>query len=174
MPAEPRADHRRRRARGQGKRDVARVPHTAVGPDVFAQFAGGSGALGDRGELRAADAGHHPRRAHRAGADTDLDDVRARVDEVAGAFGGHDVARHDRHLRRHRTNRLERGDHLFLVPVRGVDDQRVDARGQHRFGLRRDVAVHTDRGGDAQLALCVGGWGVDLRTQRAHRGQDAA
>ena len=46
-----------------------------------------------------ADAGHHAGGAHRAGADADLDDVGARLDQVAHALGGDDVARDDRHLR---------------------------------------------------------------------------
>ena len=39
----------------------------------------------DGGELRAADAGHHPRRAHRPRPDADLDDVGPGLDELAGA-----------------------------------------------------------------------------------------
>ena len=58
--------------------------------------AGLPGALEHRGELRAADAGHHPGGAHRAGADTDLDDVGARLDQVPGAVGGDHVAGHER------------------------------------------------------------------------------
>ena len=38
---EPGADHHVRRAGRQGERDVARVPHAAVGPHVLAQLAGG-------------------------------------------------------------------------------------------------------------------------------------
>ena len=45
-------------------------------------------ALQHGGELRPPDAGHHAGRAHRAGADADLDDVRARLDQVAHALGG--------------------------------------------------------------------------------------
>src|SRR5215218_9302750 len=63
---EPGADHHVRRAGGQRQGHVARVPHAAVGPDVPAQLARGGGALLDRGELRAPDAGHHPGGAHGA------------------------------------------------------------------------------------------------------------
>ena len=82
---QPRADHHRRRARGQGQRDVAGVADAAVGPDPHAVVAPGGGALEHRRELRAPDAGHHPRGAHGARADADLDDVRAGRGEVAHA-----------------------------------------------------------------------------------------
>ena len=94
---EPRADHDVRGAGGQGEGDVARMPHAAVGPHVPSQLARRRGALEHRGELRAADGGHHPGRAHRARADPDLDDVGAGLDEVAGALRRDDVAGHDRH-----------------------------------------------------------------------------
>ena len=125
---EPGADHHVGRAGGQRQRDVARVAHAAVGPDVLAVPAGLGGALQHGGELRAADAGHHPGRAHRAGADADLDDVGARLDQVAHALGGHDVAGDDRDARGRapRTAR-ERVEHRLLVAVRGVDDEHVDA-----------------------------------------------
>ena len=87
-PGEPGADHHLGRAGGQGERDVARVAHSPVGPDVLAVAAGRLDALDDGAELRPADAGHHPGRAHRAGPDADLDDVRARLDEVVHAVGG--------------------------------------------------------------------------------------
>ena len=63
---EPGADHHRRRAGGERERDVARVAHSPVGPDVLAEVARGGRALEHGGELRPPDAGHHPGRAHRA------------------------------------------------------------------------------------------------------------
>ena len=117
------------------------------------------GALEHRGELRAADGGHHPRRAHGTRADADLDDVRAGRDEVARALGGDDVARDDRHLRVERADRAERVEHLALVAVRGVDDEHVDAGLEQLEGLLLDVAVDADRRGDAQAAVRVdAGW----------------
>ena len=44
-------------------------------------------ALDHRRELRAPDPRHHPRRAHRARADPDLDDVGAGCDEVQATRG---------------------------------------------------------------------------------------
>src|SRR6478609_417472 len=64
--SEPGADHHRRGAGGQRERDVPRVAYASVGPHVLAELACGGGALPHRGELRPADAGHHPRGAHRA------------------------------------------------------------------------------------------------------------
>ena len=71
---------------GEGERDIAWVAHPAVRPDVPPEPPGLGGALEHRAELRAADAGHHPGRAHGAGPDADLDDVRARLDEVTHPF----------------------------------------------------------------------------------------
>src|SRR2546422_972355 len=89
-------------------------------------------------------------RAPTAHFDAMPDAVRAGLDQIAGALGGDDVPGHDRHPRRNRTDRLERGDHLLLVAVCGVHDEDVDTGRENRFGLRRDVAVDTDRRGDAQ------------------------
>ena len=125
---EPGADHHLRRAGRERQGDVARVADAAVGPHVLAQPARLGGALEHRGELRTADGGHHARGAHGAGSDADLDDVRARGDQVARALGGDHVARDDRHLRVERADGAERVEHLALVPVRGVDDEHVDAR----------------------------------------------
>ena len=121
---EPGADHHVGRAGGQRQGDVARVADAAVGPDVPAEPAGLGGALQHGGELRAAHAGHHPGGAHRAGADADLDDVGAGLDQVAHAGGGDDVARR-RPARRGSSARTARSalDHLLLVAVRGVDDE---------------------------------------------------
>ena len=94
---EPGPDHHRRGAGGERERHVARVAYSPVGPDVPAELPGRGRALEHRGELRPADAGHHPGRAHRARPDADLDDVGARLDQLAHALGGHDVAGDDGH-----------------------------------------------------------------------------
>ena len=128
-PGEPRTDHHRGGAGGQRERDVARVPHPTVGPHVLTELGARRGrALEHRGELGTTDAGHHPRRAHRARPDADLDDVGAGLDQRPGALrrrrrcrpppapGGSSAA--------HRAQRLE---HPVLVAVRGVDHEAVDA-----------------------------------------------
>ena len=147
---EPGADHHRGGAGGEGERDVARVPHSPVGPHVLAEVPGGRRALEHRGELRAPDAGHHPGRAHRAGPDADLDDVGAGLDQCAGALGGDHVAGHHRDRRVERADGAERLDHPVLVAVRGVDDQAVDAGVEQLGRLGPDVAVDPDGGGDPQ------------------------
>src|SRR5690606_28976505 len=129
-PGEPGAHHHVGRAGGEGHGDVARVADAAVGPHVLAVPARLGGALQHGGELRPADAGHHAGGAHGAGADTDLDDVRARLDQVAHTGRGDDVARGDRHLRVEVAHQLQRVDHRLLVAVRGVDDEGVHARVQ--------------------------------------------
>src|SRR5690606_39011916 len=80
---------------------------------------------------------------------------------------------HDRHLRVEVADQLERVDHRLLVAVRGVDDERVDARFQQLPGLARNVAVDPDGGGDPEPALRVGGRRVQGGAQGALAGQDA-
>ena len=69
--------------------------HAAVCPDVGAELTGGLRRLEHRRELRAPNSGHHTGGAHRAGTYPDLQDVRARADEIVNAVGGDDIARHN-------------------------------------------------------------------------------
>ena len=131
------------------------------------------GAFEHGGELRPADAGHHPRGAHGARPDADLDDVRARLDQIAYAVRGHDVPRDDGHRRVESAYRAQRVDHPLLVAVRRVHDEGVHARFEQRAGLARHVAVDADGGGDAEPAVGVGGRGVERGAQRALAGEDA-
>ena len=170
---EPGADHDVGRPRGQRQRDVAGMPDPAVGPDVGAELTSGGGALEDRGELRPADPGHHPGRAHRPRPDADLDDVGAGLDEVAHADSGDDVARADRHAEPEVADRPQGLEHLVLVAVGGVDDEEVDAPRDELLGPAGDIAVDADRGGDAQMAVGVDVRAVDGRPQRALPRQDA-
>ena len=116
------------RARGERERDVARVAHAAVGPDVRAELARGVRGLEHRRELRPADGGHHARRAHRPRADADLQDVGAGLDEVGDRVGGDDVARDDRDAEPEVAHDRDGPEHALLVAVRGVDHEHVDAR----------------------------------------------
>ena len=149
---EPRPDHHVGGAGGEGQRHVARVPYPAVGPHVRAELAGSGRALEYGGELRPADAGHHAGRAHGAGPDADLDDVGARLDQVAYAVGRDHVARDDRNAGGERADRSQGLEHLVLVAVRGVEDQHVGAGLDQGRRLGGDVAVDADRSGDAQPA----------------------
>src|SRR5262249_7261204 len=85
---EPGADHDAGGAGREVQRDVAWVAHAAVGPDVLAVPARLASADQDRRERRAAGAGLHARRTHRARADVDLHDVGPGVDEVLRPHGG--------------------------------------------------------------------------------------
>ena len=111
-PGEPGADHHIRRPGRQCQSDVSRMADATVGPDVLAQAASLLGALEHRAELRAADTGAHPGRAHRPRSDTDLDDVGPGFGEIPYPIGGDDVARHDRH------GRLDRPDDLQASSMR--------------------------------------------------------
>ncbi len=154
-PGEPGADHDGCATGGERQRDVAGVAHTAVRPDVRPELARGGAGLEHRGELRAADGGHHARRAHRAGADADLQDVRARRDEVADGLLGDDVPRDDRQAETQLLDGADRADHAVLVTVRRVDDEHVDARCGERLRLAGHVAVDADRRGDAEPAVRI-------------------
>ena len=113
------------------------------------------GAVVDRRHLRHADTGDDARRADRARADADLDRVRARVDQRLAPPRA--VA-----MLPAITSTL--GDALDLrtisstparVPVRGVDDEHVDAGGDERLRALDRVGADADRGADAQPAALV-------------------
>ena len=123
------ADHHAGGARGEVEGHVARLAHAAVGPHVLAERAGPPAA-----QARTAEKVGRPApvcirgRAHGAGADVDLDDVGAGLDERAGALGGADVAGDEGHASAdggaHRADGL---DHAALVAVRGVEHDGRDA-----------------------------------------------
>ena len=131
------------------------------------------GALRHRGELRPADTGHHARRAHRPGADTDLHDIRAGFDQLARPDGGDDVAGHDRRVRRDGADLFDRAQRTNLVAVGRVDDEHVDAHRDERLRLGCRIAVDAHRAGDAEPPALVDGRAVDRAAQRALAG-DAA
>ncbi len=164
---EPGADHDARRARGEGERDVAGVPHPAVGPDVRAEFAGRGRRLEHGGELRPPDGGHHAGRAHRARPDADLEDVGPGRDQIARALGGDDVAGDDREAEVEAAHGFEGGEHPLLVAVGGVDDEHVDTGGGELLRLAGDVAVDAERRGHAEPPRRVEGRVVDRAAQRA-------
>jgi len=149
------------------------VPDAAVGPYVRAQPPGLRRAFQHRAELRPADPGHHPGGAHRAGPDPDLDDVRARLDQVGDTGCGDNVAGHDERAGAGLPDPAQRGDHLLLVAVSGVDHDQVSAGVQQQFRLRAGVAVHADRGGHPQPPRTVQRRAVQRGAQRTGPGQDA-
>ncbi len=170
---EPRTDHHVRCAGGQCERDVPRVPHAAVRPDMLAQLTRPRGTLQHRGELWPAHPGHHPRRAHGTGTDTDLDDVGSGLHQVGDAVGRRHVTGRDGHLGVDPAYGTQRVDHAFLVPMGGVDHQDVDARVEQRLRLGCHVSADTDRRRDPQPPLGVGGRHVQAGPERALAGQHA-
>ena len=67
-------------------------PSAMTGMPYFVAIAG---RVIDGGDLRHADAGNDTGGADGAGADADLDAVRAGLDQGLGGFGGGDVARNE-------------------------------------------------------------------------------
>src|SRR5690606_6431240 len=111
--------------------------------------------LGDRRDLRHADARDDARRADRAGADADLDRIGACFDERARRLARHDVARD--HLQR-RIRPLDLADpleHTTRVPVRGVDDDDVDAGLDQQRDALVGVVARADGRTDAKPAVLV-------------------
>ena len=72
--------------------NVAGIPNATVRDDRHIAAADRLVDLGDGRNLRHADTGNDPRRADRAGTDTDLDAVGASVDEHFRGFAGDDIA----------------------------------------------------------------------------------
>ena len=113
----------------RGRATSRRVPDATVPPTTCRPVLMPRRHIRDGGELRRANGGHHPGRAHRAGTDADLDDVGAGIDQVAGAVGGDDIASRDRYARSSARTAASASRILRLVPVRGVHDEQVDACG---------------------------------------------
>ena len=113
------------------------------------------GTLDHGRELRATDAGHHPRGAHGARADPHLDDVGAGLDQMTCPLGRDDVARHDRCVGHDRPHGLDRLQRARLMPVGGVDDQHVDTPADQVLRPTRRVAVDSHRNAHHQPTVGV-------------------
>ena len=116
---------------------------------------GSLGDVVDRRDLRNADAGDDARRADRSGTDAHLHAVRACVDQRLGRFAGRDVARDHLELAREARDARNHLDHAARVPVRGVDDEHVDAGGDQRLCTLRRVRPDAHSGADAQTTLRI-------------------
>ena len=127
-----------------------------------------------RGELGAADAGHHAGSAHRTGADPHFDDRHPGTDQVPGSFSRDDVAGGHRKTQVQGRHRLDRLEHLQLVAVGGVHDQQVDPGLRQRLRLGGHAAVDAQRGRDPQPPVVVDRGGVDAGTHRPGPGQHTA
>ena len=105
-------------------------------------------AFEHRTELRPADGGHHPRRAHGAWPDANLNDVGARLDQVSHTGRRDHVPGHNRHGRTELPDRAQCLQHLVLMTVRGVDHEQVGTRVEQQLGLAGHITVDAERGGD--------------------------
>src|SRR6202012_1828940 len=85
---EPRPDHHVGGPGGQLQCHVPRMPDSTVRPYMTPEIFCRRGTLEYGRELWPAHAGHHPGGAHRTRTDTDLDDARAGVEQIARALRG--------------------------------------------------------------------------------------
>ena len=155
---EQRAEHDGVGTGDERLRDVARVLQAAVGDHRDAGLARGERRLVDGGDLRHADAGDDAGGADRAGADADLDGVRARVDERLRAGAGGDVAADDVDVveRRVGLEPADDVDHARGVAVGGVDDDDVDAGVAQSTPARSQASPKKPMArADAQAALVI-------------------
>src|SRR6266545_421821 len=146
---EARADHDRRRARGERLHDVAGELHAAVRDDRDAVLLRRAGAVVHRGDLRDADAGDDARRADGAGPDAALHRVDARLAERLGRLERRDVPRDDLDVLEVLLRGADRVDDAAAVPVRRVDRDDVHPRLEERLDPGLPVDADAD-GGAAQ------------------------
>src|SRR5690606_39075292 len=149
------ADHRRVRAGRDRLRDVAGVANAAVRDERHVRPLERGRDLGDRRDLRHADPGDDPRRADRARPDADLDGIGTRLDQRAGRFAGHDIAGNQLQVGIRALDLADTLEHTARMPVRGVDDDDVDARFDERRDALLSVGSGADRRADAQRAVLV-------------------
>src|SRR6202171_5633241 len=122
------------RARGNGLRDVSRIPNTAVGDQRNVEIADALERAEYRRDLRHTDAGDDARGADRSGADAALDPVGAAVGQRPRAACSRDVAADNLHFREGALSPANALEHALRMTVRGIDDQNVDAVGNQHFG----------------------------------------
>ena len=127
-------------------------PSAITGTSASAQR---RGDIGDRGDLRHADAGDDARGADRARADADLDRVRARIDQRARASAVTMLPAITCVVGPARLDALDGVEHAARVAVRGVDHHHVDAGLAQRRDAVERVGRGADRGADAQPAALV-------------------
>ena len=181
---------RRTRSRSsRSRRPAASASATSRGyftppsAQTVAPVLGGRGrALQHRGELRPADAGHHPGGAHRARTDADLDDVGAGVDQIGGAARRRPRCRRPPGSGGRSRPRTRPGPAtttasdsiIFSWWPCAVSTTSTSARAASSASrLAGDVAVDADGRADQQVAGRVDRRGVDRRAQHALAGQHA-
>mmetsp|Transcript_43943 Transcript_43943/g.138109 ORF Transcript_43943/g.138109 Transcript_43943/m.138109 type:complete len:284 (-) Transcript_43943:124-975(-) len=134
VASEHTAGHDEVGAAAEGLCEVAGAGAAAVSDNVAVEAVRRVSALYDGRELRVADAGLVARRAHRAGADTHLDGVRPREQQLLHHLARHDVAGDDAHVR----VPLAAAPHV-VHEVLGVAVGDVDAEHLHLRALLHDL-----------------------------------
>ena len=112
-------------------------------------------AVGDGGDLRHTDAGHHPGRADGAGADAHLDHIHARGNQIARGRGRRDVAGEQRDIRIAVPDRLHLLQHARAVAVGRVNIDHVRLGGQQRLNPFKHVVGHAHRRAAQQPAVGI-------------------
>ena len=77
------------------------------------------------------------------------------IDEGQGRFARGNVAANDLHIRVPALDLAHPVQHALGVPVRGIDDQHIDARGNECIDSLVSVATGADRGADPKRAGCI-------------------
>ena len=146
------ADHHHVGAGGDRLCDVAGVADAAVRDERHVGLGEASRHVGDRRDLRHADAGDDAGRADRARADADLDAVGAVIDQRLGAAAVATLPPITWVLGKLRLTHRTRFKHVLRVAVRGIHHDHVRAGLDHRRGALLGALAHPDRGADAQPA----------------------
>src|SRR4051812_15623656 len=134
--------------------NVARRRHAAVGDQRYAVPGGNRRAVVDRGDLRHAHTGNDPRCADRTWAYANLHRVGSGVDQRLRRLGRRNVAGNDLDV----EFGLDAPDHLRhrgRMPVRGIDDENVDAGIDERAGALPGIVAHAHGGTHAQATLLI-------------------
>ena len=151
------AEHHGGSASHEGLGDVTGVVDATVGDAGHASGTAGLGSLVHGGELRDTDTGNDTGGADRAGANTDLDGVRASLNHGLSTGAGADVAADDLHAVEGGVV-LQAGNHVECqtgFTVGGVDHEHVHASLHQSGGTLPGVAEEADAGGHAQTTLLI-------------------
>src|SRR3989344_2850721 len=149
--------HHRAGASGQGLGDVAAVADTAVRDQRHACALEGRGDVVDGHDLGHAHTGHDAGGADGARADTDLDGIRARLDQRQGRRAGGDVAADHVDLRVVLLDPAHAVDHALAVAVGRVHHDSVHTGFDQGFDAFFGALAHTYRCAYAQAACGIAG-----------------
>src|SRR3989344_1219613 len=149
--------HHRAGASGQGLGDVAAVADTAVRDQRHACALEGRGDVVDGHDLGHAHTGHDAGGADGSRADTDLDGVRARLDQRKARRAGGDVAADHVDLRVVLLDPAHAVDHALAVAVGRVHHDSVHTGFDQGFDAFFGALAHTYRCAYAQAACGIAG-----------------